>query len=333
MGIGRYNNLFHPDTKDDVLAGGNELNMNKSWECIVIGGGIAGTQAAIQLGRSQINCLVLDSKEAGRSNICKDYRNIIGWPEGVSGEELRQKGKQQASETGVQFMASHVKMITKKNDTFFVEIENETHQTKTLLLATGVTDRIPDIPYLRECLGSTIYICTDCDGYEALNKKIMVMGAGDAGASLALSLLHWTDEITFINHEKTPISDDNLSKLTEHQIQYLEEEIESVAKEAEGSFTGVQLKNGEFLKADRAFIGFGGNQVHTELAKQIGVHIENNRHIKVDARTKETNVKNVWAAGDIVSHSEQATIAMGDATQAAIWINKRIMEYKRKGDL
>ena len=316
---------------DDDLAGGNE--MHNSWECIVIGGGIAGTQAAIQMGRSQINCLVLDSKEAGRSNLCKDYRNIIGWPEGVSGEELRQKGIQQASETGVQFMTAHVKQITKKDEAFFVKIENETYQTKTLLLATGVTDRIPDIPNIRECLGSTIYICTDCDGYEALNKKIIVMGAGDAGASLALSLLNWTDDITYVNHEKTSVSTDILSKLNNYQIQYLEEEIESVSKKADDFFTGVQLKNGAFLKADRAFIGFGGNQVHTELAKQIGVHIENNRHIKVDARTKETNVQNVWAAGDIVSHSEQATIAMGDATQAAIWINKRLMEDKRKESL
>lgn len=305
--------------------------MNNLWECIVIGGGIAGTQAAIQMGRSQINCLVLDSKVAGRSNLCKDYRNIIGWPEGISGEALREKGKQQASETGVTFMKTHVKQITKKDDDFLVTTESGTHQAKTLLLATGITDRIPDIPNLRECLGSTIYICTDCDGYEAIDKKIIVMGAGDSGASLAVSLLNWTDDITYINHEKTAVTPDILSKLKGHQINYLEEEIESVSKESEDLFTGVYLKNGEFLKADRAFIGFGGNKVHTELAKQIGVHIENNRHIKVDARTKETNIKNVWAAGDIVSHSEQATIAMGDATQAAIWINKRLMDYKRKG--
>lgn len=305
--------------------------MKNSWECIVIGGGIAGTQAAIQMGRSQIKCLVIDSKEAGRSNLCKDYRNIIGWPEGVSGEELRKKGQQQASETGVTFIKSDVKQISNRDDEFFVTADSETYQTKTILLATGITDRIPDIPNIRECLGSTIYICTDCDGYEALDKKVIVMGAGDAGASLALSLMNWTDDVTYINHEKKPVSIDILSKLNEHHIKYFEEEIESVSKKSEDFFTGVQLKNGEFLQADRAFIGFGGNKVHTELASQIGVHIENNRHIKVDARTKETNVKNVWAAGDIVSHSEQATIAMGDATQAAIWINKRLMEYKRKG--
>lgn len=305
--------------------------MRNTWECIVIGGGIAGTQAAIQMGRNQIKCLVIDSKEAGRSNLCKDYRNIIGWPEGVSGEELRKKGQQQATETGITFTKSDVKQITIRDDEFLVTTDNETYQTKTILLATGVTDRIPDIPNIRECLGSTIYICTDCDGYEAMDKKIIVMGAGDPGANLAVSLLNWTDDITYINHEKTPVSADILSKLNQHHITYLEEEIESVSKESEDFFTGVHLKNGESLQADRAFIGFGGNKVHTELASQIGVHIENNRHIKVDARTKETNVKNVWAAGDIVSHSEQATIAMGDATQAAIWINKRLMEYKRKG--
>ena len=303
--------------------------MENVWECIIIGGGIAGTQAAIQMGRSQINCLVIDSYEAGRSNLCKDYRNIIGWPDGVSGEELRQKGQQQATETGVTFIKAHVNRLTTKNELFLVNTNDELHHTKTLLLATGITDRIPDIPNLRECLGSTIYICTDCDGYEALDKKVIVMGAGDTGASLAISLLNWTDDITYINHEKTVVSAELIEKLKENRIAYLEEEINSVSKESEDYFNGIHLKNGEFLKADRAFIGFGGNEVHTELAKQIGIHIENNRHIKVDARTKETNVKNVWAAGDIVSHSEQATIAMGDATQAAIWINKRLMEDKR----
>ncbi|XPD20287.1 hypothetical protein ABN702_21025 [Bacillus haimaensis] len=56
----------------------------------------------------------------------------------------------------------------------------------------------------------------------------------------------------------------------------------------------------------------------------MGVNLEKNRHIQVDPRTKMTNVKHVWAAGDIVAHSEQVAIAMGDGVQAAIWMHKSL---------
>ena len=300
------------------------------WDCIIIGGGIAGLQAAIQMGRSQHKCLVIDSKEDGRSTLCKDYRNILGWPEGISGEDLRARGQEHAKQTGIQFLNEHVTKLKKSGNYLHVQTANHEFTTHTLLLATGITDRIPPIPNLKECLGMTIYICTDCDGYEVVDKPTLVLGSGEAGANFALSLLYWTDQITYINHEKAEIEDDLRKKLEENGISYIEETIESVEKAGESDLKGVLLADGRFIEGDRAFISFGGNEVHTALAKQLGIDVLNNRHIHVDPRTKETNVENVWAAGDIVAHSEQATIAMGEATQAAIWIHKRLMKILKK---
>lgn len=300
------------------------------WDCIIIGGGIAGLQAAIQMGRSQHKCLVIDSKEDGRSTLCKDYRNILGWPEGISGEDLRARGQEHAKQTGIQFLNEHVTKLKKSGNYLHVQTANHEFKTHTLLLATGITDRIPSIPNLKECLGMTIYICTDCDGYEVVDKPTLVLGSGESGANFALSLLYWTDQITYINHEKAEIEDDLRKKLEENGISYIEETIESVEKAGESDLKGVLLVDGRFIEGDRAFISFGGNEVHTALAKQLGIDVLNNRHIHVDPRTKETNVENVWAAGDIVAHSEQATIAMGEATQAAIWIHKRLMKILKK---
>lgn len=59
-----------------------------------------------------------------------------------------------------------------------------------------------------------------------------------------------------------------------------------------------------------------------KLALQLGVQVNENNHVVIHPRTKETNIKGVWAGGDLVAHSEQVTISMGDGTQAAIWIHK-----------
>lgn len=299
--------------------------MEKQYECLIIGGGIAGLQAAIQMGRYKHDVLVIDSND-GRSNLCKSYRNILGWPDGVSGDTLRKLGKQQAEEYGVQFLNEKAVSCTEKGEWMAVETESgRIYEAKTLLLATGVMDRIPDIPNIRTCLGATIYVCPDCDGYEASGKRVLVLGAGKAGANMALALTHWTSDIVYINHEKSELDYSLEMTLAERGITYRCEGIDKVLVETEDVFKGVKLASGEEWYADCAFIAFGGNAVHSEIAKQLGATLSENRHIKVNPRTKETSIRNVWAAGDVSVHSEQSTIAMGEGTQAAIWIHKRLI--------
>src|SRR5690606_19400176 len=88
-----------------------------------------------------------------------------------------------------------------------------------------------------------------------------------------------------------------------------------------GWFQGVQLSDsGRIISGERGFIAFGGNKVHSQLAAQLGIERLENRHIVTDSRTKMTNVKHVWAAGDVAVHSEQVTIDMGEGCQAAMWM-------------
>src|SRR4051794_11643968 len=95
----------------------------KQSDCIIIGGGIAGIQAAIQLGRYKHDITVIDSKQ-GRSTIAKAYHNILGWPEGVSGNVLRGLGRKHAENFGVKFLEDTVTTIEKKLDMFFIRTEN-----------------------------------------------------------------------------------------------------------------------------------------------------------------------------------------------------------------
>lgn len=139
------------------------------YDCVIIGGGIAGIQASIQLGRYKRNVLVLD-KGKGRSTLCRKYRNILGWPDGVSGEELRKIGKQQGKMLGVLYQTEEVVAIERTDHFQLLTRSGQSYEAKRLLFATGVTDPNP-FPQLESCLGSTVYICPDCDGYEVQGKK------------------------------------------------------------------------------------------------------------------------------------------------------------------
>ncbi|SEN44763.1 Thioredoxin reductase [Mesobacillus persicus] len=296
------------------------------YDCVIIGGGIAGLQGAIQLGRYKHQVLVIDAND-GRSTLCQSYHNVLGYPDGVSGPELRSIGQKHAKSLGVGFAVDRaVAAETTAEGLFTITTEsNKTYQAKRLLLSTGIVDRIPPFKELSPCLGISVYVCPDCDGYEVTNRQTIVMGSGNPGANMALTLHYWTPHIIYINHEQTEVDEKLLTKLHDKNIKYINTPIERVIANGP-DFNGVELKTGEQVKGERGFVAFGGNEVKSQLAKQLGVELHENKHILVDPRTKKTNVEHVWAAGDVVAHSEQVTIAMGDGSQAAIWIHKTLLE-------
>lgn len=294
-------------------------------DCIIIGGGIAGLQAAIQLGRySAYDVLVID-RGTGRSTICKSYRNILGWPDGVSGEELRGRGRQQAESVGVTFADDDIRKAERDESEYFVLTGKDgvRYRTKTLLLATGVMDRFPQLPGLMSTLGTSVFVCPDCDGYEIQDRKTVVMGSGDPGASMAVLLSERTQDIIYINHEGEPVSSEHMSQLADLGIPYIEKKVSEIREEG-GILSAVVLEDGSIVPAERGFISFGGNMIHSELAEQLGAELEHNRHVKTDPRSKMTSVESLWAAGDLGVHSELTTVAMGEGAMAAIWINKTL---------
>ncbi|WP_409250923.1 NAD(P)/FAD-dependent oxidoreductase [Bacillus sp. SCS-153A] len=302
--------------------------MNKPYDCIIVGGGIAGLQAAIQLGRYEHAVLVVDSND-GRSTICRCYHNLLGWPDGVSGEQLRSLGRQQAASYGVEFQLDRIVKVRKDKGEFILEGKKGSHYVaRKLLLATGVKDNIPKIDRLDPCLGLSVYVCPDCDGYEVKDKKVVVLGSGETGAEMALTLNYWSGDIILVNHGGSELPEDTRKKLSEKNIGYVDGNISAAIVEGESDFRGIRLDNGEEVLGERGFAAFGGNKVHTGLAEQLGVEILDNKHINVNARSKETNVKDVWAAGDIVAHSEQVSAAMGDGSIAAIWIHKKLLSER-----
>jgi thioredoxin reductase len=318
--------------------GGNQA---MEYECIIVGGGFAGLQAAIQMGRYRHSTCVID-KGVGRSTLCRSYHNLLGWPNGVAGLELRRLGRQHAESTGVVFVRDEIVRAERSDGMFTLYgrgpgMADAAHgirgsggetvyRAKTVLLATGVSDRLPDIPGLIPCLGLTVYICPDCDGYETSKRATIVLGSGVAGAKMAVTLAYWTRDLTYVNHEQKTVSPEWAERLEQIGVVTVNGSIRSVIAEHDGRFRGVELADGRKILGERGFVAFGGNRVNTELAEMLGAERHENGHILTDPRTKMTTVPGLWAAGDATVHSEQAAIAMGDGIQAAIWIHKELIK-------
>jgi thioredoxin reductase (NADPH) len=308
------------------------------YDCIIVGGGIAGLQASIQLGRYRRKVLLIDRGD-GRSALCRSYHNVLGYPEGVSGQTLRELGRKQAASYGVQIIQGDAAKAAKRQDSGFTitcrvdASTQKTFQGRTVLLATGVMDRVPILEGLRPALGLTVFVCPDCDGFESEGKRTVVLGSGNTGAHMALTLMYFCNELFYVNHENQPVDEQLQTKLRQANIPIHKGPIETVlldGAEEEGRFAGVALASGETIRGECGFIAFGGNEVRSDLAKQLDVERLENRHIVTDPRSKMTNVPGVWAAGDVAVHSEQLTIAMGEGQQAAIWMHKWLLAREKE---
>ncbi|GAB1155356.1 NAD(P)/FAD-dependent oxidoreductase [Paenibacillus illinoisensis] len=302
----------------------------REYDCIIVGGGLAGLQAAIQLGRySSHQLLVVDAGE-GRSTLCRTYHNILGFPEGVSGEELRSKGRRQAEKTGVAFEKDRIVKAERAREQIQLTGSSGTlYSARTVLLATGLSDRFPAIPGLRPTLGRSVYVCPDCDGYEIQDRRTILLGSGEAGANMAMILIERTNDLLYINHEQKPISAELHRSMKEAGVRYLEAAVQEVQQTEDGYITGVLTEDGQIYESERGFIAFGGNRVHFELAEQLGAVIADNKHVEADHRSLQA-APNVWIAGDLGLHAEQATVAMGEGSIAAIWIHKELQKIKKE---
>ncbi|MGE6576413.1 NAD(P)/FAD-dependent oxidoreductase [Paenibacillus xylanexedens] len=298
-------------------------------DCIIVGGGLAGLQAAIQLGRySAHQVLVIDAGE-GRSTLCRTYHNILGFPDGVSGEELRERGRMQAEQTGVSFEKDRIIKAERQGEHIqLFGTSGSEYRSKTVLLATGLSDRVPDIPGLTPTLGRTVYVCPDCDGYEIQDQRTVLLGSGEPGANMAMILIQRTNDLLYINHEQAPISAELHRSMKEAGVRYLEAAVQEVQQIEDGHITGVLTEDGQIFESERGFIAFGGNRVHYELAEQLGAVIADNKHVEADPRSLQA-ANNVWIAGDLGLHAEQATVAMGEGSIAAIWIHKALQQMTK----
>ena len=176
--------------------------MNSTRE-VIIGAGLAGLSAALYLGRSKRQTLLIHS---GRS-MAKwetDVQNYLGFPEGIDGRELLKRGHAQVTRFQVEVLEDEIRTLRKETNTFEAHGQRMTYRAQRLLIATGLTHLPPDIPGVKECLGKSLFFCKDCDAYRVQGKRIVIIGTNKDAADYALAMLLFSSCVTIATNGRRP---------------------------------------------------------------------------------------------------------------------------------
>lgn len=302
--------------------------MDETLDCLIIGGGPAGLTAAIYLSRFHLSIMVVDGGKSRASWIPTSH-NHAGFPNGINGNELLDRMKEQAQLYGTRIENGQVTKLEREGDEghFVAEWGAGPVTARTVLLATGVTNRRPPIdPEVHDdaMARGLIRYCPICDGYEVTDRKVGVIGSGEGGTAEAIFLRGYTADLTLVApdgpHELGAEEREQLGKagvtLVDGPIDAIEPGKECITVIAGG-------RRHDFASVYPAL----GSDTHTQLAEMVGARLTDGQCIGVDFRQR-TSVDGLYAAGDVVVGLDQISHAMGEGGVAATTIRNDLAKEK-----
>jgi thioredoxin reductase (NADPH) len=296
-------------------------------DCLIVGAGPAGLTAAIYLARFHLRLKVVDEGRS-RAGWIPCTRNVPGFPEGISGREFLRLARAQAEKYGVSFERGRVTRLDRDGNGFAADYGEGSARARTVLLATGVSNRRPD---MEEALHDDalarglIRYCPICDGYEVTDRKVGVIGSGAHGVAEAVFLRGYTADIVLIAPDKAhEMDEEDREQLREHGIRAVDGPSRGVAVQEDC----IVVETPEGHHAFDSVYPALGSDTHVELAQQIGVELSAETCCIVTDSHQRTSVPGVYAAGDVVLGLDQISHAMGQGGVAATAIRNDLAKRR-----
>lgn len=292
------------------------------YDIIIIGAGPGGLTAGIYAGRQGTKNLIIDKDLAG--GLGREVPEMENYPgfDNISGLELIEKMKAQAIKNCDLHEMEEVIKITKTDDEyrFTVKTNKDTYQSKTIILATGSSHRQLGAKGEEEFKGKGVSYCATCDGFFFAGRDIIMVGGGNSALQEALylknlganvTIIHRRDEFRAQKHLQNMIKEAGINTILNATVDEIKGDmlVESVVlKDTQtGELTEMPI-NGVFVSV--------GYIPHTELAKQIGVNLDESGHIIID-KDQKTNIDYAYAIGDVCVGLKQWVVACGEGAVAA----------------
>ncbi len=304
------------------IARAREAKSGESFEAAVVGGGFAGLQAALTLGRACRKVILFDSGKP-RNAGAGPFHNFIG-EDGVAQAKLFAQAKEQLSQYDITICTDRVESATKNGALFTLTTAGGLPITsKKVLIATGVKDSLPPIKGLSELWGKGVYHCPFCSGWEVRNKPLAVLGRGDGGANAALTLTGWSKDIVLLTIGEAQISPQRRLMLQMQKIEIIEEKVEAI--EGSSTLEAILLAGGKKLKRDAIFLQPSENHA-SPLLTSLGVKF-NGWGLPVLDPSGQTSVPGLYVAGDASGKPFQAIGAAADGATAAFALSRELILY------
>jgi len=307
------------------------------YDLIIIGGGPAGITAGIYAGRQRMKTLLITKEFGGQ--IAKKATEVCNYPgfERISGEELINRFVEQLKkQESVEIKFSEVGKIEKKENVFTVRTTSkEEILGRTVIIATGADPRPLEVPGEKEFIGRGVSYCVICDGPLFKNKKVAIIGGGNAGFEAAIFMTKYADKI-YILESTAEVKADAENQREVNSSNKIEVMTNVTVKEIKGdSFVDSLIyldnnsKKKKVLEVQGVFIEIG-NQPATSLAKGL-VDFTQRDEIIVEPETFQTKTPGLFAVGDNNSGPyKQIVTAAGEGCKAALAAHDYLRGLKEK---
>lgn len=291
------------------------------YDCIIIGAGPGGLQAAIYLGRYNRKVLLID-RGGGRTAHARKIENFLTH-ESISGTEIIERGMKQALGFHVRIVQGTATQV-RKEKSFSVETKDRTFEGKFVIVASGVYDHFPPLENLHEHLGQGFFTCVDCDGYRTTGKKLLVIGNTMNTVRLAFGMNKmFTRDVTLnLIHYEPP----------EGYREELQSEGIAVVKGTPirivgdvGAIEAVELKNGSRIPCQVIMSNFGF-RLNDEFLSGLDLKRDAEGFKYVTNHHFESSLRGLYIVGPLNTGHDQAIIAAGEGAVAALDIKSRLLD-------
>jgi thioredoxin reductase len=293
---------------------------SRVYDTIIVGGGPAGLSACIVLARCGRRILLCDT---GTPRNARSH-GLHGFltRDGIAPLDLLRLGRAELDRYGIESHSIAVTDIHAGADMFDVTLADSTHvQARTVLIACGVTDELPQIPGLEDCFGISAHHCPYCDGWEVRAKSIVVIGQRKKGAALALSLKTWSPHVTLCTDGAAHLHAVHRAQLARQRVVVIEARIAAV-EHTNGRAQHVIMTTGERVTCEALFLATT-QKPQCDLARRLGCVLTRHGLVKTD-HLGQTGVPGLYVAGDASRDVQFAVVAAAEGAKAAVAINQAL---------
>ncbi|MBB1030197.1 NAD(P)/FAD-dependent oxidoreductase [Dietzia sp. SLG310A2-38A2] len=308
------------------------------WDAIVVGGGAAGLSAALMLGRARRRVLVVDAGEP-RNRFAAHMHGVLGH-EGVDPLELLRRGREELRQYDVTVRPGSVTVVRDsgvddagKDDGgagLTVEFADAAPATaRALVVASGQTDELPDIPGLREFWGTSVLHCPYCHGWEVRGSRIAVLGTSAMSTHQAQLVRQWTDDLVFltagIDESGNGPDAEVAARLRARGVRLESTPVDRVLS-TDGRLSGVRLDDGREIALDAIFAAPVARP-HDQFLDGLTLERATNpmgTALAVD-QFGATGHPRIWAVGNVANPGATVPVSMAAGSMAGGMVNMMLV--------
>lgn len=288
--------------------------MTEPYDVLVIGGGPAGLSAALNLGRSLVRVLVVDADRPRNAATLNSHGFLTR--DGVPPHELRKIAREELAAYSNVEIRSRVKVLslTQSGDGFTAAIgrsaATETVEARTVLLATGLRESLPEVPNLRGFYGMSLFSCAACDAWELRGRRMALIGESADLADRARLIARWTESLTVFTNGSDVVSTAEEAELAAAGVSVLRHPIDEL-EGVRGRLEGIRLADGTHVEVTGGFVR---PEWEADLSFLDGftASVDGHGHLVTD-RSGRTDVPGLYAAGDVAAPGPQQLIVAAGA--------------------